>query len=154
MSSYHIASVKSIMSRLFRSWPGEGLCVYASGLSQRGMRDVQQGTAAFAYPQRAAYQSCFLSKYFLKHKCYHVIAECGERNVSCTLNLLHSLYAGILIVPFSVSLREAVYANSRACSCCLSHFNKQIFLKKDLLCFAWFSRRTKRLAWRFFLDAA
>lgn len=96
MSSYHIASVKSIMSDLFRSWPREGLCVYASGLSQRGMRDVQQRTAAFTYPQRAAYQSCFLSKYFLKHKCYHVIAEYGERNVSCTLNLLHSCMLGVV----------------------------------------------------------
>lgn len=58
MNSYLIASVKSIMSDLFRSWPREGLCVYASELSQRGMRDVQQRIMAFTYPQRAAYQSC------------------------------------------------------------------------------------------------
>lgn len=58
MNSYLIASVKSIMSDLFRSWPREGLCVYVSRLSQRGMRDVQHRIMAFTYPQRAAYQSC------------------------------------------------------------------------------------------------
>lgn len=58
MNSYLIASVKSIMSGLFRSWPREGLCVYVSGLSQPGMRDVQRRIVAFTYPQRAAYQLC------------------------------------------------------------------------------------------------
>lgn len=58
MNSYLIASVKSIMSDLFRSWPREGLCVYVNELSQRGMRDVQQRIMAFTYPQRAAYQLC------------------------------------------------------------------------------------------------
>lgn len=58
MNTYLIASVKSIMSDLFRSRPREGLCVYVSGLSQRGMRDVQKRTMAFTYPQRGAYQSC------------------------------------------------------------------------------------------------
>lgn len=58
MSSYFIASVKSIMSDLFRSWPREGLCVYVSRLSQQGMRDAQQRIMAFTYPQRGAYQPC------------------------------------------------------------------------------------------------
>lgn len=58
MNSYLIASVKSIMSDLFRSWPREGLCVYMSGLSQWGIRDVQHRIMAFTYPQRAAYQLC------------------------------------------------------------------------------------------------
>lgn len=58
MNSYLIASVKSIMSDLFRSWPREGLCVYVSRLSQRGMRDVQHRIMAVTYPQRAAYQLC------------------------------------------------------------------------------------------------
>lgn len=58
MNRYLIASVKSIMSDLFRSWPREGLCVYVSGLSQQGMRDVRRRIMAFTYPQRAAYQSC------------------------------------------------------------------------------------------------
>lgn len=58
MNSYLIASVKSIMSDLFRSWPREGSCVYVSGLSQRRMRDVQRRIMAFTCPRRAAYQSC------------------------------------------------------------------------------------------------
>lgn len=58
MNSYLIASVKLIMSDLFRSWPVEGLCVYPSGLSQQKMRDVRRRIVAFTCPERAAYQLC------------------------------------------------------------------------------------------------
>lgn len=54
----HSLIVKSIMSDLFRFWPGVDSCVYVNGLSQRQMRDVQQRIEAFTYPQRAAYQLC------------------------------------------------------------------------------------------------
>ena len=91
MNSYLIASVKSIMSDLFRSRPREGLCVYVSGLSQRGMRDVQRRIMAFTYPQRAAYQSCLAQVFDAAQvqMCDRVVVEKREGKELCIKNQLH-----------------------------------------------------------------
>lgn len=74
MNSYLIASVKLIMSDLFRSWPIEGLYVYPSGLSQQKMRDVRRRIMAFTCPERAAYQLC-LAKASAEAQMLNMIAE-------------------------------------------------------------------------------
>lgn len=94
MNSYLIASVKSIMSDLFRSWPREGLCVYVSGLSLRGMRDVLHRTTAYTYPQRAAYQPC-LARVFAEAQM--LLLDIKKRILKLKISALYSLLYFLVI---------------------------------------------------------